>query len=505
MNGRGAFAAANAPLVQAPETAVCSQTNSGLDTASLGELSLGGTAGAAAIRLPMVRTLVFRWRSDTTWFAGSLLACGLMLAQPALAGELLRAYDAALEHDAIYQQARQEFEVALPSVTRARANLFPQVSLSASRNETRQDIRKSDNSLYTEGVTHYESDSLGMNVSQAVVSIAAWRNLQKSRHVVAAAQAEVDQAVELGLRLVDALFELLKAKSRWHLVQAEHDASVQQLHRARALQHKGLGSRVDVIEAEAALASVQAALEKSRFQVAINGQALATICGINRIMAERVLPEVPIVAPAEADLRQWVADALTSNNALRAQTAVVDGALSELDVRRAARFPTIDLSASLTLEDSGGATFGGGGRESSATSIALSLNLPLFQGGASSALIRQAASAYEAEQAKRDQVQRNLAFETNAAFLELRGTVRSVDALKLAVDAAGRVLAAQEERFERGAASTADILEAQMRFYRTRRELEEAKISFVIGQFKVSALRGKLDRDRFKEIDGWIG
>ncbi len=429
-----------------------------------------------------------------------------MLAQPASAGELLRAYDAALEHDAAYQQARQELEVALPSVTRAHANLFPQVSLSASRNETRQDIRKSDNPLYSEGVTRYESDSLGLNISQAVVSVAAWRNVQKSKHVVAAAQAKVDQArVELGLRLVDALFQLLKAKSRWHLMQAEHDASVQQLHRAKALHHKGLGSRIDVIEAEAALASVQAALERARFQVAISGEALATICGINRIVAEGVLPEVPIVAPAEADLQQWLEDALTSNNALRAQTAVVDGALSELDVRRAARYPTIDLSASLALDDSGGATFGGGGRESSATSIALSLNLPLFQGGASSALIREAASAYEVEQAKRDQVQRNLAFETNAVFLELCGTVRGIDALKVAVDAAGRVLAAQEERFERGEASTADILEAQMRFYRTRRELEEAKISFVIGQFKVSALRGKLDRERFKEIDGWIG
>ncbi|MEG3193490.1 TolC family protein, partial [Lysobacter sp. D1-1-M9] len=152
-------------------------------------------------------------------------------------------------------------------------------------------------------------------------------------------------------------------------------------------------------EARAQFDSARANTILARNAVADAYQALAEITGqpvrnLQGLPAD-FQPELPVSEGVEA----WVQTAIDNNPALRAQQLQVEAAEADVATARAGHLPTLYLSGGYAdTEQSGDSTFSASGfnqtfpieNENRGPQVGITLNVPIFSGGATQSRVRQA-------------------------------------------------------------------------------------------------------------------
>jgi outer membrane protein len=159
----------------------------------------------------------------------------------------------ALALDPAVQGAEAQFRAADERVLQARASFGPTASASYSQNSTRY-REEPDNALRPFSATQY-----GLQVTQPLIRTALVPALE-------GAQAQRDQAgralaqarTDAGLRLIEAVFDLLKARDALAQADAQRLAADEQLASARRSFQVGRATVVDVRDAEGRIATVTA-------------------------------------------------------------------------------------------------------------------------------------------------------------------------------------------------------------------------------------------------------
>src|SRR5690606_32711982 len=120
---------------------------------------------------------------------------------------------------------------------------------------------------------------------------------------------------------------------------------------------------------------------------------LETITGTKIDDVSDISENLPVVPPQPLDLNQWIERSLANNTALQAAIFAAQAAEQDYRVKRAGHAPTLDLVGSYAHNTSDApANFQQPGFETpdtTATTIALQLEIPLYSGGLTSASQRQ--------------------------------------------------------------------------------------------------------------------
>ena len=167
--------------------------------------------------------------------ASPVLALPIAQAQPAPAATaapqagasltLAQAYQAALEQDATLRAARAATDSRRERLPQARAQLLPNVSVTASRN-------KNDLNSRTPGVAgrpneterDYMSGSRGLTVRQPLYRPAQWADVRQAEAQVADANAQLEKEVQnLAVRLASAYLEAVLARDQPAVSNPEND------------------------------------------------------------------------------------------------------------------------------------------------------------------------------------------------------------------------------------------------------------------------------------------
>ena len=475
------------------------------------------SAGAMTGKIP--RAVRFRFRAI---LAGAVV---LLTLQTAHGEDLWGIYQIALSRDPAYAAAGYEYQRTKLDLPLARTTLLPSISLRG----TAERLRRGDNTINNSSTNNSDTEDndtvhrSSLNADLSLFNLESIRGYTQAKLRVAGAEIRFEDArADLILRVADRYFQVLAAGDNKEVAGRQKTAIQRQMDLASKRLTVGLGTRTDLFDAEArfqqAVADVIAA--DNRIDNAV--QALREITGdmpedMTGDMPENVTngdlatlsENAPLEPPQPASLEVWIDRALKNNRALKVENLNLEVAAEEIKKQRAARWPNLDLNLARNWRETGsvasnsGAAFGQN-RETDSTSVAATLNWPLFLGGAIHLKTKQAALRYNAAERIREELKRRVESDTTSAYLAVVSGISQVEALSKAIRAGENALRAKEEGFRAGLTTNLDVLDAQRDLSSSHTDYLGARYDFILSVLRLERAAGDLDEDDLKRINAWL-
>jgi len=225
----------------------------------------------------------------------------------------------------------------------------------------------------------------------------------------------------------------------------------------------GLVTTLETEQARAVLEQTRASIPALQTSIAQNAHALALLTGrtpdalLGSLSAVLAVPQ-----PSQDIALSFPANTLRQRADVRGAEFQIHAAAAKLSQADAARLPRLTLGGSIGLNSLGLAGLAGVGSGATAVSSLLaSVSLPLFNGGALQAQVRQQQAAVE--QAQADYKTRVLAAlrDVEDALVALRGDRLRLASLRLAATSAASAAQLASLRFQSGLVDFQTVLDTQ--------------------------------------------
>jgi len=337
-----------------------------------------------------------------------------------------------------------QYDEASALAGQAQAGLFPTLAATGAASRT-DDPRNG----------QLNNNSLGLSAGYEVDLWGRVRNLVAAGKAEEAASAADLANVHLSLQalLAETYFNLRGADAQIALLQQTSDDYQKALNLTNDRFKGGASAAADVGRAKAQLETTLAQLEQSRASRALLEHALAVLVGesastfrVATVTTQVDVPQIPVDAPSQL---------LQRRPDISAAERRVFEANARIGVARAAFYPDITLAA-------GGGTEEYVGKTGSYWALGpASINLPLFDGGARSAVVKDARAEFDAAAAQYRQTVL-VAFQNVEDQLALANRLSTASAHQdEAVTAAGETDRLSMIQYREGAASYLDVVTAQ--------------------------------------------
>lgn len=437
----------------------------------------------------------------------SLWFLGLMALVPftASANSLLDIYELALENDAQLKADEAAYEAGLENRTLGRSGLLPQIDARVYYTDSSQDA--TDNTENVTRETERESSGWEISLSQPLFNMAAWYNYQRGGTLseLAEVQFGADQQA-LIVRAAEAYFNVLRAADNLETARAEEKALEQQLEQTRQRYEVGLTAITEVHEAQSVYDSAAAAALQAQGDLGIAYEALEVLTGRPHDAIAPLSDDFPVVRPTPSDRHEWVEFALKNNYDLKAAQLNTRASEQTAKAAKSQHLPTLGASATYSDTANEGSQYFGGAvfdsdDDSEGTSITLSLNVPLYSGGRTSAERRQASSQYLQARAEQNRAERTVIQSARALHLSVETGVAQVKARQQAIVSAQSALEATQSGYEVGTRNLVEVLLAQRAVYQAERDYQNALYDYIIDTFELRQVAGMLTPADVQQID----
>ena len=418
--------------------------------------------------------------------SGTLVAA--LMAGTASADTLREALVSAYQSNPTITAQRENLRGTDATVAIARAAGRPRIdgSVGLNRNLTRSGVI-----AQTQGNSHNISLSGGVDLSYPLFNGGAVRNsVRAARTRVEAGQATL-RAVEgdVFVQAVAAYMDVIRDRSIVELNQNNVKVLGTNLQATQDRFQIGDLTRTDVAQSEARLQLGRSQLATAEGRLTASEATYRQIIG----RAPGPLAPPPPLPPLPTTADQAVQIALANNPDLIAINRQAIAAGYDVSVARAGRLPTLSgvASGDYVNQLTGGTN--GLDRTGTATSLGLSANIPLFQGGLPAARIRQA-------QAQQGQVleqvvgtERAVVQAARAAFATYEAAQRAIQANTVAVQA--NQLALEGNRAEQGVGTRTiiEVLNAEQELLQSSVALVTAKRDAYVAGFQLLNAMGQAE------------
>ena len=445
----------------------------------------------------------------------------LVLSAPSEAETLTEIYELALQNDPQLRAASAAYRAQRENKAIARAGLLPQASLSGEYSET--DSEDQSNRLIgsvtsvSDGESETDQTSYGLSVRQPVFDLPAWYDYKQGQTVSEQARVQLQaEQQDLIVRVTDAYFEVLNASENLNSAIAEEQAIARQLEQTRQRYEVGLLPITDVHEAQAAYDSAKVNTLVLQGALKIAFEQLEVLTGQSHNQLAGLKDDFPALPP-DAGRDEWVQVALENNLSLKLSRLDRTAARQNADARKAEHLPT--LTASYNYQDmeqdslfDGISSFGGEPQqlrsptsvESQTSTVAISLDMPIFTGGLVSAQRRQAVAQYLEAEENANFALRNTTQQTRSAHLNVVTNAAAVAARKQAITSAESALEATRAGYEVGTRNIVDLLFAEQSLYQAKRDYANARYDYIASSLELKLLAGQLSPEDVHQLNAWL-
>lgn len=413
---------------------------------------------------------------------------GLSISTYASAGDLAHVYEEALKNDPATLSAKADKDAAYSAINISRASLLPQISLSISESRTRGD-------------SQIDVSSQSISLTQSLFSFANWKNWGRAELVASQADTSYGLALQnLILRVTQAYFEVLRTQDDLEFSKAEKRAIARQLEQTKQRFEVGLTAITDVHEAQALYDNAQASEIQAQNELEKSKESLWEITGnYYEAIAPLDAMKLGVSVPSPANISAWSKLAEENNLQLAASKISVDIARKDIDIAKSGHYPTLDLSANLTSNDTD--TNNVNTDREDTRFAQLSLSVPLFSGGSTTASTEQARHSFVSASESREQTYRSVVKDVRSNYFDVTSAVSRIKALEQAVVSAESALKATEAGFEVGTRTIVDVLTSTQNVYDAKRNLSTARYNYITSVLSLKLAAGTLSRTDIDEIN----
>ncbi|MFF7710276.1 TolC family outer membrane protein [Pseudomonas sp. NPDC007930] len=414
---------------------------------------------------------------------------------------LLQLYDASRLNDPVMRSADFAHRAAENEEAIGRGGLLPQLSLNSRYGRGGRTDGGSDNEYVNSD--DYQANSVSLIAQQPLYDKARWAAYEEAKARGSLGENQYDAANQsLFDRVTKAYFAVARLENELKLISQQKAAIAGLVEQSKRLYSAGQGAVTDVDEAQARYDLVQAQEAENQ---ANREAALRTIAGRGSLPLLEVLPmrEAPPErnpVAAEHSLEYWTHLARNASPELAARATQIRVAEAQADTQRAGHYPTLSLTSQLTRRDN--SQYQELSPRQDSYYVGLSLDIPLYRGGATSASVRKASAALSGAQADYDAERQQLAEDVETDYMGVVAGYAKSKALQRAVESNQRALVSTQKGFEGGVRSTVDILDAQQRLFEARRDLLNSKLDMLASFVSLHVRTGQMDRGVLEAVQG---
>ena len=438
-------------------------------------------------------------------FKVSLVSLALLssLSLSTYAEDLLDIYKEALQRDTQVSQAKAEAQAAHAGLSEATAALLPQIDVVGNLTKTRTNVIDAYNARGSN-----KQATGAINLSQTLWRHSSWANrsiAEKTATLKDLAYADAQQ--NLIVRVSNAYFNVLNAADTLKFQKANNAALKRQLSEANRRFNVGLIAQTDKLEAQAAYDLSNAAV------IAAENELINSKSEIRMLIGR----EIDVNKLAKIDESKFAASSVSNDlikitkkaeeNNLALQQAVIsrDIAKDNITLARSGHEPTLDFNAraqtGYTEYDTQVAQAGFVDNNSWAHSVGLTLNIPIFHGGATSAAVDKAQANYIYAQEGLEKAHRTLLTNVSNSYNNVNAAISSVTAYNNYKVAADSPLSATKAGYEVGTRTMTDVLNATQNLYDAMQKSAQARYTYILSRLSLLYAQGDLKVEHIDQIN----
>ena len=414
------------------------------------------------------------------------------LAIAAMAGhagavDLVNVYNDARVADPVYQSNRAIYESAIEKLPQARAGYLPLLAGSASIFRNHVEFQGAPDA-------DYNTKTYAITLSQPIFRLQNWIAIGQAKYQVVQAEANLANAQQdLALRASQAYFDVLLAQDNVTLSESQKVAVDQQLAQAKRNFEVGTATIVDTLEAQARYDQSSAREIFDKNDLETKRRALQVLLGRLPEYLAPLREPLELFPPEPNDIEAWVRASEDSSFTIASAKANFDFFSEEVARQRAGHLPTLDLSGSLTRNDSPtNASPPIIGPVVNSGSIGLTLAIPIYSGGLIQSRVREALANRTRAEQDLENTRRTVAQNVRTNFLNVTSGIALVRALEQALTSTKSQLDSTILGRDVGVRTSVDVLNAQQQVTQARRDLQQARYNYLLSTLRLKAATGTL-------------
>ncbi|MCR0997683.1 outer membrane channel protein TolC [Serratia rubidaea] len=415
------------------------------------------------------------------------------------AENLLQVYKQARESNPDLRKSAADRDAAFEKINESRSPLLPQLGLTAgySYGSGYRDAKD----------TNSDTTSGSLALTQTIFDMSKWRALTLQEKTAGISDVTFQTAEQkLILDTATAYFNVLKAIDTLSYTQAQKDAVYRTLDQTTQRFNVGLVAITDVQNARSNYDTVLASEVNARNALDNALEALRQVTGtfypeLASLNTERFATTRP-----EA-VNNLLKEAEARNLSLLSARLSQDLAREQIKYAQTGYMPTIDMSASTGITN----TKNNGSRNTSPDSdigqnkIGVSFNLPIYSGGATNSQVKQAQYNFVGASEQLESSHRTVVQTVRSSYNNVNASISSINAYKQAVISAQSSLDAMEAGYQVGTRTIVDVLDATTTLYDAKRQLSDARYTYLINQLNIKSALGTLNQNDLLTLNGALG
>ena len=384
-----------------------------------------------------------------------------------------------------FRAAVMQSGLAREDRVQARAALLPSVDYVTGAIYTQPNRESSPRFIAANGVREYISQG-GVRQSVGFTSFADYRRAHAAE-ALAAAQAEI-AARGLVVAVVQSYYGAIVGQRKTANAQQAADEAQRFLDLSERLEKGGEVAHADVIKAQLqandsvrALQESQLAAEKARLGLAV---LLFPVFTQDFDLVDDLRFTTPLPQIAEVQ-----ALAARNNPELKAALAAAQVASNEVQSAIGGHLPTLSLDYFYGIDAPQYATYTNGNRNLG-YQVSASLQLPIFNWGATQSRVRQAELRRTQAQVELSATQRQTLADLQAFYAEASMSKNQIEILKRSADLAQESLRLTTLRYRAGEATALEVVDAQNALVLARNNYDDGEVRYRLAVANLQTLTG---------------
>ncbi|MFA0141098.1 outer membrane channel protein TolC [Vibrio kanaloae] len=421
------------------------------------------------------------------------------LSSSAFADTLAEVYDQAKQNDPQLLRSAAQRDAAFEAVTSSRSDLLPQINLTAN-----YDINRGDRDTSGTGSSSIDNNTWGAAIgfTQELYQRSSWITLdtaEKTARQFDSAYAAEQQA--LILRVSTAYFEVLRAQDNLEFVRAEKAAVARQLEQTKQRFEVGLSAITDVHDAQAQYDGVLADEVIAENDLTNSYEGLREITGQEHANLSILDTDRFSASKSSDSAVALVEQAEQKNLSLLAARISQDVAKDNISLASSGHLPSLTLDGSYSLSDQSNSSQN---YDQDNLNLGLNLVVPLYTGGNTTSLTKQAEYNYVAASEDLEATYRSVVKDVRAFNNNISASIGALRAYEQSVVSAKSALEATEAGFDVGTRTIVDVLDSTRRLYDANKNLSDARYNYILSVLQLRQAVGTLSEQDIVDVNAGL-
>lgn len=342
------------------------------------------------------------------------------------------------------------------------------------------------------------SYSIGLQASMPIVAPQLWKALHiNDTQILQNIETARSSRLSLVNQVKNAYYALLLAIDTQGAIEESYANAKYTADIYKAKKEQGTASEFDVLRSDVALKSIEPTLYQAEIGVRSTRLQLCLLMGMSQEID--ILPASKLTDYERTMYANTLAlDNTLDNNTNLRQLDLNTRLLREnLDVQKAAWYPTLALTANYTFTSMSNGSIFKNFNWNPYSTVGLALSFPIFTGGQRVAKIKQAQIQLDEMKWQRENLERSICLQVQVATDNINKNVKQIATSAETVIMAEKANQIQEKCFQIGVGSYLDYRDSQLALTQAKLAYYQSIYDYLVANSNLELLLGNADLEKY--------